>query len=303
VLHLTQFVAVICCAIFAGAAIYINFVEHPARMSRGTQIAAVVWAPSYKRATVMQAPLAVVSCLAGILTWLLGGGSIWLAGAVLIGLVVPFTLIVILPTNQKLLEPGRDLDSTETRTLLIKWNRLHAVRSVLSLLALVIYLILLIQVRHAGTLPKGEDPMTTTMTRTQEKTTTYQVRHISVPINRPPDEVYVFVSNPENVPKWATGLGGSIKKVNNEWIADSPMGKVKVKFAEQNKFGVLDHEVTLESGVRINNPMRVIANGKGSEVFFTLIRQPGTSDEKFEKDAQWVEKDLKILKGLLEKGL
>jgi hypothetical protein len=65
----------------------------------------------------------------------------------------------------------------------------------------------------------------------------------------------------------------------------------------------LDHEVVLESGVTINNPMRVIANGKGSEVFFTLIRQQEVSDEKFAQDARWVEKDLKILKGLLEKGL
>ena len=131
---------------------------------------------------------------------------------------------------------------------------------------------------------------------------THQVRHISVSIDRPPDEVYSFVSNPENLPKWATGLSGSIKKVNGEWIADAPMGKVKIKFAEENKFGILDHEVVLESGVTINNPMRVIANGKGSEIFFSLIRQPGVSDEKFAQDAQWVEKDLKILKGLLEKG-
>ena len=145
-LYLTQFVATICCAIFAGAAIYINFVEHPARMSCGTQMAATVWAPSYKRATVMQAPLAVVSFLAGVSAWLLGGGIMWFAGAVLIGFVVPFTFIAIMPTNHQLLEPGRDLASTETRTLLIKWNRLHATRSVLSLLALVVYLILLIQV-------------------------------------------------------------------------------------------------------------------------------------------------------------
>jgi hypothetical protein len=82
---------------------------------------------------------------------------------------------------------------------------------------------------------------------------TRQVRHISVSINRLPDEVYSFVSNPENVPKWATGLGDSIKNVNGEWLADSPMGKVKVKFAEQNRFGVLDHEVELESGVNIKN--------------------------------------------------
>jgi hypothetical protein len=147
--------------------------------------------------------------------------------------------------------------------------------------------------RHAGTLPNRGAPMSMTN----------QVRHISVSIDRPPDEVYSFVSNPENLPKWATGLGGSIKKVNGEWIADAPMGKVKIKFAEENKFGLLDHEVVLESGVTINNPMRVIANGKGSEVFFTLIRQPEVSDEKFAQDAQWVEKDLKILKGLLEKGL
>jgi hypothetical protein len=131
---------------------------------------------------------------------------------------------------------------------------------------------------------------------------THQVRHISVSIERPPDEVYSFVSNPENLPKWATGLGRSIKKLNDEWIADSPMGRVKIRFAEENKFGVLDHEVFLESGVTINNPVRVIANGNGSEIFFTLIRHPDMSDEKFAQDAEWVEKDLRILKGLLEKG-
>jgi hypothetical protein len=130
---------------------------------------------------------------------------------------------------------------------------------------------------------------------------TYQVRHISVSINRPPNEVYSFVSNPENLPKWATGLGGSIVQVQGEWIADSPMGKIRIKFAEKNTFGVLDHEVVLESGVRIENPMRVIANGEGSEIFFSLIRQPEMSDEKFEEDAKWVEKDLKILKSLMEK--
>ncbi len=131
--------------------------------------------------------------------------------------------------------------------------------------------------------------------------TTYQVRHITVSIKRPPDEVYAFVSNPENLPKWATGLSGSIRNINGGWIADAPMGKVKIKFAEENKFGILDHEVVLESGVKIYNPMRVIANGKGSEIFFTLIRQPEMSDEKFAQDAEWVEKDLRMLKDLLEK--
>lgn len=133
--------------------------------------------------------------------------------------------------------------------------------------------------------------------------TMYQVLHISVSINRPPNDVYAFVSNPENLPKWATGLGGSIKNVHGEWIADAPMGQVKVKFADENQFGIVDHEIVLESGIKVYNPMRVIANGEGSEVFFTLIRQPEMSDEKFAQDAKWVEKDLGILKGLLEKDV
>jgi len=131
--------------------------------------------------------------------------------------------------------------------------------------------------------------------------TIYQVLHISVSINRPPNDVYALVSNPENLPKWATGLGGSIKNVHGEWIADAPMGQVKVKFADENQFGIVDHEIVLASGIKVYNPMRVIANGEGSEVFFTLIRQPEMSDEKFAQDAKWVEKDLGILKGLLEK--
>ena len=101
-----QFLAVLCCILFAGAAIYINLVEHPARMSCDTKTAATVWAPSYKKATVMQAPLAVISFLAGVAVWLLGGGLLWLIGAVLIGLVVPFTFIAVMPTNNELLAPG-----------------------------------------------------------------------------------------------------------------------------------------------------------------------------------------------------
>jgi Domain of unknown function (DUF1772) len=139
-----QFLAVLCCMLFAGAAIYINVVEHPARMGCDTKTAATVWAPSYKKATVMQAPLAVLSFLAGVGAWLLGGGILWLIGAVLIGLVVPFTFIAIMPTNHQLLAPGRNLSSVETRSLLEKWGRLHAVRSALSFLASIVYLASLI---------------------------------------------------------------------------------------------------------------------------------------------------------------
>ena len=136
-------VAVLACSVFAGAAVYINLVEHPARMSCGTEIALAQWAPSYKRATVMQASLAVIATIAGALRWYEAGGSLWLLGASCILAVIPFTVIVILPTNTRLLEPGRDRGSAETRALLEAWGRLHAVRSGLSVVAALVYLIAL----------------------------------------------------------------------------------------------------------------------------------------------------------------
>jgi hypothetical protein len=122
-----------------------------------------------------------------------------------------------------------------------------------------------------------------------------------VSIERRAAEVYEFASNPENLPRWAGGLSGSIKKVDDEWIAEAPMGTVKVNFAEKNKFGILDHDVTLSSGARFYNPMRVFPNNDGSEVIFTLYRQADMSDQKFADDAGSVESDLKKLKTLLEK--
>jgi hypothetical protein len=128
-----------------------------------------------------------------------------------------------------------------------------------------------------------------------------QARHLSVSINRSAEDVYEFASDPRNLPRWATGLGGSIRMVDGEWMADAPMGKVTIRFAERNRFGILDHDVTLESGETFHNPMRVIPGGSGCEVVFTLFRQPGTTDEKFEEDARWVAKDLGILRDLLER--
>jgi hypothetical protein len=130
---------------------------------------------------------------------------------------------------------------------------------------------------------------------------TFTAKHISVSINRPATQVYEFASNPENLPKWAAGLSGSIKKVDEDWIAESPMGTVKVKFPEKNKFGVLDHEVTLPSGVKFYNPMRVFPNNDGSELVFTVYRWPEVSDQDFAEDAKSVETDLAKLKILLEK--
>jgi hypothetical protein len=141
--HALRIIAVLAAALFAGAALYINVAEQPARLKLDTRSAASQWAPSYMRATWMQAPLAVVSLGSGIAVWLMGGGAGWMVAALLIGLVVPFTFLGIMPTNQALLTPGRDLDSPDTRALLERWGRLHAVRTVLSLAATLLYLWLL----------------------------------------------------------------------------------------------------------------------------------------------------------------
>jgi Domain of unknown function (DUF1772)/Domain of unknown function (DUF5615) len=136
-----EFIATLCCALFAGAAVYINAVEHPARMSCGTEVAATEWAPSYKRATWMQAPLAVVGFACAVIAWLAGSSVSWLIGGVLLGLVVPFTLVVITPTNKRLLSAGLDKRSEEARKLLDRWNALHGVRSAFGVVALVLFLI------------------------------------------------------------------------------------------------------------------------------------------------------------------
>lgn len=130
---------------------------------------------------------------------------------------------------------------------------------------------------------------------------TYPAKQISITIKRSSQDVYEFASQPENLPKWAAGLARStVKKSGNSWIADSPMGLVTVKFTETNRLGVMDHDVTLPSGEVVHNPLRVLKNGDGCEVVFTLFQLPRMSEEGFKRDAGIVEKDLQKLKSLLE---
>lgn len=125
-------------------------------------------------------------------------------------------------------------------------------------------------------------------------------RHLSVLIARPASEVYDYVADPRHVPEWAHGLGSSVELVDGRWTADSPMGAVSFEFAPRNDFGVLDHDVTLPSGEVNTNPMRVIPDGQGSEVVFTLRQLDGMSDDDYERDAAAVAADLQALKALLE---
>lgn len=129
----------------------------------------------------------------------------------------------------------------------------------------------------------------------------YEVKHISIFIARPPDAVYQFASNPENLARWAAGLASAeISRVGDEWLATAPFGRVKIRFAGKNPLGVMDHDVELETGEVMHNPMRVVPNADGSELIFTLIRQMPMSDQQFAEDQRAIARDLSSLKSLLE---
>jgi hypothetical protein len=130
---------------------------------------------------------------------------------------------------------------------------------------------------------------------------TVESRTITVRINRPFDTVYAFLVNPENWSGWAKGLGKSLRRSEDGWIADSQGGTIHIRFTPRNNFGVLDHYVTRPSGEHIYVPMRLIANSSGSELLFTLFREPDMSDERYASDADFVRRDLQGLNELLEK--
>ena len=137
-----ELVSILACGLFAGAAVYISFVEHPARMECGVETAATEFPPSYRRASIMQATLAAIGLLSSLAAWFAGATFWWAIAGVLLGSVIPFTLLVILPTNRELLSPTLDKRSAQTAYLLARWGRLHAIRSVVSVVAflLLVYL-------------------------------------------------------------------------------------------------------------------------------------------------------------------
>lgn len=125
-------------------------------------------------------------------------------------------------------------------------------------------------------------------------------RHICRVIACPPQRVYGYAANPEHLPAWAAGLARSeVHREGDVLVADSPMGRVTVRFVPRNDLGVLDHDVTLPSGETVYNPMRVLAHPDGAEVVFTL-RQRDMTDAEFDRDTRIVEEDLARLAALLE---
>ena len=137
---LIQGLAILATALFAGAALYVSAVEQPARLTLPIETAIAEWRPSYRRATVMQATLAVLGTLLGNAAGLFNASAVWIVAAFVLSAVVPFTLFVMWPTNKRLEDPALDLSSSGARGLLVRWGRLHAVRTAISLVALLLML-------------------------------------------------------------------------------------------------------------------------------------------------------------------
>ncbi|KQO81306.1 polyketide cyclase [Rhizobium sp. Leaf262] len=129
-------------------------------------------------------------------------------------------------------------------------------------------------------------------------TMTSHIVHIS--IERPWKDVYAYAADPARMPQWAAGLASGLTNDGDEWIASGPLGGVRVKFAQPNDYGVIDHVVTLPDGMEVYNALRVTPNGDGAEVAFTVLKLSGMTDAQFERDAAAVLADLKALKAILE---
>jgi uncharacterized membrane protein len=140
---LLEIIATLAAGLFAGAAIYIDLAEQPARKQIDTATALKEWRPSYKRAAVVQPLLAAVGFLSALAAWLMGGSVWWLVGGVLLLAVIPYTLIIVFPTNNRLLDPAIDENPDVARRLLIRWGRLHTVRSIMSLATFLAFMMLL----------------------------------------------------------------------------------------------------------------------------------------------------------------
>jgi hypothetical protein len=129
----------------------------------------------------------------------------------------------------------------------------------------------------------------------------YKSRTISIPIYRSYEEVYEFLAEPRNFPRWASNLGADFVQIaDDEWSTSTRNGRVILRFAPRNEFGILDHQVYLQGKTPVTTPMRLIENDEGCEIIYTQFQRPGMSEEAFESEVEWVTSDFEALRSLLE---
>jgi hypothetical protein len=122
-----------------------------------------------------------------------------------------------------------------------------------------------------------------------------------VSIRCPHRQVYDFLAEPLNLPTWGSNMGATIEHVSgNDWASEGEHGRTIYRYHPRNEFGILDHAVFREGEQPFTVPMRIVANGDGAEVIYTLYQRPGMTDEEFLSEREWVEADLMTLKALLE---
>jgi hypothetical protein len=137
--------ALLVSSVFASTAFYINVVEQPARMGLDDRALLSEWKTAYRRGTAMQASLALLGFGLGILTWYLGGQLLFLIGALFMIANWPWTLVVMMPVNKKLMATPLEEAGTTSRGEIVKWSRLHAMRTVFGGLAVVALLLALLR--------------------------------------------------------------------------------------------------------------------------------------------------------------
>ena|SRR5215475_228332 len=132
--------ALVVAAVFFGAALYVNVAEQPARLGLDDRSLLVEWKPAYRRGLAMQAPLALIGCLLGLVAWWQTGVWGWLVGAVVVLANWPYTILVIKPANTRLMALDPAQAGVESRNLVVSWGKLHAVRTGLGLAATLVFL-------------------------------------------------------------------------------------------------------------------------------------------------------------------
>jgi hypothetical protein len=128
-------VGLVVSAVFAGAALYVNAVEQPARLGLEPRALLAEWKPAYQNGTRMQAPLAILGFVLGAAAWWQSGVPVFLVAALAMIANIPWTLLVIFPINAKLVTTLPESANADTVTLVVRWGQLHAVRTMFGFVA------------------------------------------------------------------------------------------------------------------------------------------------------------------------